>query len=376
MRLTARRLNRATLARQLLLRRAPIHVGDAVRRVLALQAQEPATPYLALWNRVADFDPADLDRAYADRMVVKATLLRITLHAVHALDYPDIHQAVLPTLRAARLTDRRFLSSGLSVTDADALLAPLAEFARRPRTRIEIEEMLTRRLGEPRKHVWWALRTYAPLHYAPTGGPWSYGGSYKVVAARPASAGTDHDVAMRRVVLRYLEAFGPATVQDLGRIVLGQPAVRRALQVLDGQLERFEDPAGASLYDLPGAPRPDEDVVAQPRLLPMWDSILLAHADRTRFIPSEYRELICRRNGNVLPTLLVDGRVAGVWRPVADGIEATAFHRLDDEAWAGLAGEAAALIAFLAGRDPFVYRQYGHWWRRGLPAAEVRVLPG
>lgn len=91
MRLTARQVNRATLDRQLLLRRAPLDVGDAARRVLALQAQEPATPYLALWNRVADFDPAALDRAYADRTVVKATLLRITLHAVHTLDYQDIH---------------------------------------------------------------------------------------------------------------------------------------------------------------------------------------------------------------------------------------------------------------------------------------------
>lgn len=376
MRLTARRLNRATLARQLLLQRASTDVGDAVRRVLALQAQEPATPYLALWNRVADLDPADLDRAFADRTVVKATLLRITLHAVHALDYPDVHQAVLPTLRAARLTDRRFLSSGLSVAGVDALLAPLAEFASRPRTRIEIEEMLAGRLGGPKRYVWWALRTYAPLHYVPTGGPWSYEGNYKVVAARPTPAGADHDASMRRVVLRYLEAFGPAAARDLGRIVLGQPAVRRAIQALDGELERFEGPSGATLYDLPGAPRPDENVIAQPRLLPMWDSILLAHADRTRFIPSEYRELICRRNGNVLPTLLVDGRVAGVWRPVADGIEATAFHRLDEEAWAGLAAEATALIAFLAGRDPFVYRRYDHWWEKGLPAAELRTLPG
>ena len=376
MRLTARQVNRATLDRQLLLRRARLDVGDAVRRVLALQAQEPATPYLALWNRVADFDPAALDRAFADRTVVKATLLRITLHVVHALDYPDIHHAVLPTLRASRLTDRRFLSSGLTVADADALLDPLAQFAsRRPRTRAEVEAMLAERLGGSRRYVWWALRTFAPLHYAPTGGPWAFTGNYRVIAARTKPARADHQASMRRVVLRYLEAFGPATAQDLGRIGQGQPAIHRALEELDSELERFEGPSGTTLYDLPGAPRPDEDVVAPPRLLPMWDNTLLAYADRSRIIPPEYRELICRRNGNILPTLLVDGRVAGVWRPVADGIEATAFHRLDAETWAGLAAEADALMAFLADRDPAVYHPYEHWWEKEMPRAEVRILP-
>ena len=286
MRLTARQVNRATLDRQLLLGRARLDVGDAVRRVLAFQAQEPATPYLALWNRVADFDPAALDRAFADRTVVKATLLRITLHAVHTLDYQDIHHAMLPTLRASRLTDRRFLSSGLTVADADALLAPLAQFAsRRPRTGAEVEAMIAQRLGGPRQYVWWALRTFAPLHYAPTGGPWSFAGSYRVIAARTKPARGDHHTSMRRVVLRYLGAFGPATAQDLGRIGQGQPAIQTALRELDDELERFEGPSGTTLYDLPGAPRPGEDVVAPPRLLPMWDNTLLAYADRSRIIP-------------------------------------------------------------------------------------------
>jgi hypothetical protein len=107
----------------------------------------------------------------------------------------------------------------------------------------------------------------------------------------------------------------------------------------------------------------------------MWDSILLAYADRSRVIPPEYRRLVIHQNGDVLPTLLVDGLVAGVWRPVTDGIEATAFHELSDEAWTGLETEARALVAFLADRDPRVYRRYAHWWAR-LPSAEVRLLPG
>ncbi len=107
----------------------------------------------------------------------------------------------------------------------------------------------------------------------------------------------------------------------------------------------------------------------------MWDSTLLAYADRSRVIPPAYRRLVIRQNGNVLPTLLVDGYVAGVWRPVGDGIEATAFHRLPDEAWQGLAGEARQLVAFLADREPAVYRRYSHWWDT-LPGAEVVTLPG
>jgi hypothetical protein len=107
----------------------------------------------------------------------------------------------------------------------------------------------------------------------------------------------------------------------------------------------------------------------------MWDSTLLAYADRSRVIPPDYRRLVTRNNGDVLPTLLVDGHVAGVWRPVEDGIEATAFHQLPRKAWTGLAEEAEALTSFLAGRDPMVYRRYTHWWSK-LPSAETRVLPG
>jgi hypothetical protein len=106
----------------------------------------------------------------------------------------------------------------------------------------------------------------------------------------------------------------------------------------------------------------------------MWDSILLTHADRSRVIPPDYRTLVTRKNGDVLATLLVDGYVAGVWRPVEGGIEATAFHRLPEDVWEGLAEEARMLTTFLANREPAVYRRYGHWWR-DLHGAEVRVLP-
>jgi len=155
MSLTARQLNRATLGRQLLLRRERLGVVDAVRRIVALQAQEPASPYLALWNRLADFDPADLDAAFADGTVVKASLIRLTLHAVHAEHYPAVYNAMLSSLRASRLNDRRFTTSGLSSADADALLPHLWKFAARPRTKAEIEDLIETRLGDRNPRAWW-----------------------------------------------------------------------------------------------------------------------------------------------------------------------------------------------------------------------------
>jgi hypothetical protein len=377
MSVTARQLNRATLARQLLLRREPLGVADAVRRVVALQAQEAASPYLALWNRLPAFDPADLDAAFADHSVVKATLMRITLHAVHAEDYPAFQAAMVPTLRAARLGDRRFLDTGMTAADADALVPQLAELAARPRTNAEVEALLAERFGAaPERRLWWALRSFAPLWHAPTGGPWSFGTrpSYVAARARPAA---DPEAALRRLVRRYLAGFGPASVADIAQFALVQRSrVRAALRPPAGELERVTGPGGTELLDLPGAPPvPAADTPAPPRLMPMWDSVLLAYADRSRLIPPDYRKLVARINGDVLPTLLVDGYVAGVWRPVEGGIEATAFHPLRGEEWDGLATEARALVAFLAGRDPAVYRRYGHWWAK-LPSAEVRVLPG
>ncbi|TDC80228.1 winged helix DNA-binding domain-containing protein [Micromonospora sp. KC606] len=373
--LSARQLNRATLGRQMLLGRESVNVVDAVQRVVALQAQEPASPFLALWNRVADLDPAALATAFAERTLVKATLMRLTLHVVHGDDYPYFHAAMLPNLRGPRLGDRRFTASGLSIAEADALLPHLASFTSQPRTGTEIEEMLAARLGERRQGVWWALRTYAPLHHAPTGGPWSFKRPASYLNARTTSAAQSRGDALQGLILRYLAAFGPASMPDIAQFtILRRSVVRDALGALGGRVETLTGPGGETLFDVPGGRRPAEDAVAPPRLLPMWDSILLAYADRSRVIPPEYRPVILRRNGDVLPTLLVDGYVAGVWRPVEGGIEATAFHRLTDDAWCGLAAEAAGLQAFLADRDPAVYRRSAHWWSKDLPSADVRIL--
>ncbi|WP_144120850.1 winged helix DNA-binding domain-containing protein [Catellatospora sichuanensis] len=373
--LSARQLNRATLDRQLLLRREPLNVAGAVRRIVALQAQEPASPYLALWARIADFDPADLAAALTDQTLVKATLMRLTLHIVAAVDYPIFHTAMLPNLRGPRLGDRRFTSSGLSIPDTDALLPHLAEFASRPRTSAEVEQLLTARLGQRTKGVWWALRTYAPLHHVPVGGPWSFGSPSTYIAAPATPGARNWSEDVQRLVLRYLEAFGPATMQDIAQFtIIKRSIVQNALTELGDTIQALTGPENATLFDVHEGRHPAEDTPAPPRLLPMWDSIMLAYADRSRIIPPQHRAAVLRRNGDVLPTLLVDGYVAGVWRPVAEGIEATAFRQLDDETWQGLESEAARLQSLLADRDPAVYRRYRHWWSKGLPSADVRLL--
>lgn len=330
MRITARGLNRATLGRQLLLRRESLGVADAVRRVVALQAQEAASPYLALWNRLTDFDPVDLDAAFADGTVVKSNMVRMTLHAVLANDYQAFREATEPSLRAARLNDDRFRASGLTPEDADVLVPELLAFAGQPRTGAELRAWLEERQGAAaHPGAWWGLRQYAPLLHAPTGGPWSFGSrpSYVAPETRPVLANPDVSAqSLRTLVLRYLEGFGPASVADVAQFAMVQRArTRQALQALAGDLERLAGPNGEELFDIPGALRPDEDAPAPPRLMAMWDNILLAYSDRSRVIPLDYRKLVTRLNGDVLPTLLVDGYVAGVWRSVEEGIEATAF---------------------------------------------------
>ncbi|MGW7411091.1 winged helix DNA-binding domain-containing protein [Streptomyces sp. NPDC054863] len=377
--ITARDLNRATLHRQLLLERQPLSVEDALRQIVALQAQHAPSPYLALWNRLSGFAPADLDAAFTGRAVVKATLLRLTLHAVLAEDYQVFREAMRPTLRAARLGDR-FAATGLTPADCDRLVPELLEFADRPRKAAELEAWVGERVGADLKTgAWWGLRACAPLLHAPAGGPWSFGArpSYVAAGTPPMPAGREvMPESLQALVLRYLAGFGPASVADVAQFTLvGRTPVRQALQALGDAVEQLEGPDGTALFDVPGAPRPPGDTPAPPRLMAMWDSSLLAYADRSRIIPPDYRRLVIRNNGDVLPTLLVDGYVAGVWRPSDGGIEVTAFHELPPEQWEQLAVEVRSLTALLADREPRVYSRYHHWWAK-LPDARTRLLPG
>lgn len=378
-RLSGGQLNRTTLERQLLLRRERINVVDAVARVVALQAQTAASPYLALWARTDRFDPADLDAAFAAGTVVKASLMRATLHAVAEPDYSSFFQAMEATLRAARLVDPSRISAGSSSVHPDELVDLIVRFAAEPRTDLEFQDWLERVIGVRDRGIWRAVRTFAPLHHVPDGSPWSFGRSSRFVAApghcaEPRMAPLP---ATSRLLLRYLQGFGPASVRDCVQFtMLRQPVVRAALAALGELVVEHVGQHDEQLFDVADGRITPADTDAPPRLLGMWDSTLLAYADRARVIRADYRPWVIRRNGDVLPTLLIDGYVAGVWRAVLGGIEVTAFNRLNRRAWDAIAEEAAGLRALLADREPQVYSRYGHWWDKELPVTEQRVLVG
>ena len=316
-----------------------------------------------------------MDRAFRAGSVVRGSLMRMTLHAVHADDYPELHAAMRAMLRADRLGDPRYLVGTLTPETALALEAKVIAFAAEPRTPAEIEAFLGDHLEEAAP-VWWALRTLAPLVHAPTGGPWSFATRRFVAppAYRDGNPGVDAVAVLAR---RYLEGFGPATVADIAEFTrLPRGRIRDALADATDLVE-LRGPGRAPLLDVPGAPPiPDESTPAPARLLPMWDSTLFAYEDRARIIPPSIRRDIIRTNGDTLPTVLVDGFVAGVWRSLDTGIEVTALRPIPAAAWDELAAEASSLIRFLGERDPKLYSRYRRWWKRLPDTVERRILPG
>lgn len=380
-RLTVRQLNRATLARQALLERADLDVVTATERIGGLQAQEPASPHIGLWTRLAGFQPTDLDRALAERSVVKGTLMRSTLHIVSAADYLHLWPAVVPMLEGIRRQDR--------------VQPPDPERLEQLRARAEAFTAEPRFLGELREHlggtdgltsdeiVWW-IRRRVPFAHAPSDVPWSFGRRPRLAHALAwlgAQGWPALDKALERLVRRYLGAFGPATVADLaqwsglavGKVRPGIAAVEAA-----GDLRRFSDDRGRELLDLDGAPLPDPEIPAPPRLLPMWDSTILAFADRTRLISDEDRRVVIARNGDTLPTFTVDGVVAGLWwaeqaagrrtriviEPFRPPLARADAHALEEE------GERLATV--VGPLEPTVYARYQRWRPAGVRVPSIR----
>ena len=363
---TERQLNRTTLGRQGLLQRQPGSCRQVVRQVVGLQAQDPVSPYLALWNRVEGFDPAELDDSFSRRLLVKASLMRITLHVVDRDDFGGYHAAMAASLRTARLNDKRFVPSGLSHDAVDALWPDLAEFLAHSRTEPEIEAWLATRVPGDPEVAWWGMRTFARVARIPTGGPWGFRSIAYEAPELPGMASPESGV--EALLLAYLRGFGPATALDFARFtLLRSPVVKQALTALADRLVRVPGPAGEPLWDLAGLPLLAEDTPSPARLLPMWDNLFLGHVNSTRLLPPEFRPLVVRVNGDILPTLLVDGLVAGVWRVVGGRIEATAFQPLSPAQWRDLEGEAERLKTFLESRELGVYTRSHHWWTTGLP---------
>jgi hypothetical protein len=337
--LSLRELNRALLARQLLLERRKLSVQAAVERICAIQAQWPQSPYIALWTRLIGFRKEQLTRALEEKRVVKSQLFRITLHITSAQDYPYYAAAWLP---AARDT-----TPGVTTEKLDELSALVQNAAMKgPVTQAEVEELA----AEGMRGFRWRTRTLAPLLHLPPSGTWSHYGRVQLRAMQ-AHLGVElpaREDGAEHLVKRYLAAFGPATQQDLLRFAgVRVGDVRAGLDRLD--LRTFRDDRGRVLLDLPRTPLPDGDTPAPVRFLPKWDSSLLGYAppERTRILPEKYRPRVIRKNGDVIPTVLVDGFVAAGWNVDRKGkLEIAPLRRLTKAERAEIDAEGERLVEF------------------------------
>jgi hypothetical protein len=335
--LTLRELNRALLERQLLLKRKRLGVQEAVERLCALQAQYSLSPYIALWSRLTGFQREQLTRALEEREVVKSTLFRITLHITSARDYPYFAAAFLPAAQemTARVTPEQTAKLSRKVHAA----------SRKPLTHEQLEALAAEEMGGR-----WRTRILAPLLHLPPSGTWRFWGTPTLLGMKTWLGVDlpDREEGAKRIVERHLAAFGPATQQDLLRFAgVRVGDVRPGLEQL--QLRAFRDERGRKLLDLPRAPLPDGETPTPIRFLPKWDSSILAYAppERTRILPEKFRSTVIRKNGDVLPTVLVDGFVAATWNiDRKRGLEIEPLRRLTKAERAEIDDEGERLVEF------------------------------
>ena len=340
--LTRRELNRALLARQLLLERGELPLPAALERVAGIQAQYAPSMYVGLWSRLAGFERGALTAALERREVVQGTLMRVTIHLVSRADY-------WPFALATRTARReRWLRS---VRDAPSAAA-MAGAARTLRRRLAEDGQLRRAdveqlLGKTRAH---GIGLWLDLVRVPPSGTWErrradvYGAAEDWIGPPEITA----RAAAEHLVQRYLEGFGPATAKDVASFTgLTVTALKPALSALE--LCRFRSEDGEELLDVADGPLPDPETPAPPRFLPTWDATLLVHARRTGLLPEEHRsKLFGIKTPHSVPTFLVDGAVAGKWRHERGRIELEPFGRLDGATRRALGAEAERLAAFHA----------------------------
>lgn len=346
---SSRALGRATLARQMLLSREKTSVAGAVERLAGMQAQEPKPPFIGLWTRVSGFGRKDLGRALEDRSVVRATLMRGTLHLFSKKDFVRLRAAIQPALDRGL---RSVLRDRLKTLELAKILEEAsAWFGDEARTFDELRAHLAKKWpkGDVRAMAY-ATRLCLPLVQVPTDAPWSFPAAADFALAEPwVDAKLSSTVDTRALVLRYLGAFGPATVADM-QAWSGLNELESAFDALRPKLVTFEDPRKRELFDLPDAPRPDEDAPAPVRFLPEFDNLVLAHADRTRVIDDAHRPKVVTKNLRVRATFLIDGLVAGTWKLETKKSTATLsiepFGKLTKTNRAELEEEGAALAKF------------------------------
>jgi len=314
--LTRRELNRSTLARQLLLERVSLTPLEAIGHLLGLQAQLCNAPYTGLWTRLRSFPRAGLTQLLENRQVVKATLMRSTLHLMTAEDYILFR----PVLQAAmsQLLPSVFARQTQGIDSAQFTAILHAYLEERPRTGMELRakfaELLpgvdnSQRMGD-------SIRAHLPLVQVFPNGSWNYTGRPAYTEAeswlgRPLA---DSETGRRSLVLRFLAAFGPASVKDMQNWS-GLTRLQEVIDALRPELRTLRDEEGRELFDLPDGLLLPEDQPAPVRFLPEYDNLLLAYDNRRRFLADEHRSAIFTGNG-IRATLLIDGFVGGTWKIV------------------------------------------------------------
>jgi Winged helix DNA-binding domain len=310
--LAPRELNRALLARQLLLRREARPVAGVVELLLGLQAQAPMPPYYGLWSRLEGFDPHELGRMLTEREVVRLKLMRGTVHLVTVRDALRLRPLVQGVIERGHNGAFGRRMGGAEPAQLAAVVRELldgSELSGRELARALIE----RGIGDDIEALANATNTYVPLVQLPPRGVWGRGGQarYATLEAWTGRA-MESSPSIDAVVLRYLAAFGPATVMDVQNWS-GLTKLKPVLERLRDRLVTFADESGRELFDLPDAPRPGADAPAPVRLLGEYDNVLLGHADRARIIPADFPWEAMLSHGRYVNNLLVDGMLRATW---------------------------------------------------------------
>jgi Winged helix DNA-binding domain len=311
--LSPRALNRATLARQLLLRREKVKPAAAIQRLLCLQAQIARPPFVALWARLAPFTRADLLKPIDKRQLVRATMMRATIHLMAAADYLAFRPVIQPALSSGA---ERIFKDAIATYDVDKLVAAARVcFDAKPCNFTELRAQLLEQFPKLNERAMgYLVRMHLPLVLIPQAGTeWGYASQADFMVAESwLDAPVKTDTAAHALALRYLAAFGPASVQDFqGWTGLG--GMKAVFDDLRPQLRTFRDARGRELFDLPNAPRPSADEEAPVRFLPEFDHVILGYAERTRIIADAHRPALQTKNLIVPAIFLVDGFIAGLW---------------------------------------------------------------
>ena len=340
--LTRRELNRALLARQLLLERAKNPMPKALERIAGIQAQYAPSMYVGLWSRLEGFERDALTRALERRSVVQGTLVRSTIHLVSKHDYWPIERCDPAERRDAWLKAYPHRPDG-------KVIAAAARRARRalsgaPMSRADLDVAL----DKPGAPLFNGLGNYIDLLRAPPSGTWERRRADVYALAEDWIGKSDAKQAdgLDLLVRRYLAGFGPAPLDAIANWSgLSKKTIERALERV--RLRRFADEEGKELLDVPRAPLPDAETPAPVRFLPTWDATLLAHARHTGILPEQHRSKIFgTKTPQSLPTFLVDGEVAGTWRYDKDRVRIKPFARLDKAVRRELDDEAERLTDF------------------------------